>query len=229
MFAELASALALIGIVVLVASLLSGVIERSGLPQVGIFLILGAVLGPAGLGLVNLDLQSPTLQVIVTLALVLVLFSDAILVDMREVKQQHRLALLVLGPGTLIPAWLIAMAGWLLLGLSPAESAILGAALASTDPVLLRNLLRRPSLPGTARVALRLESGMNDAVLLPIVVLGILVIQTDGPIGPVEFGRHAVGLFILGPALGALIGYTAIRLLEQVRSRWGVRRDYESL
>jgi NhaP-type Na+/H+ or K+/H+ antiporter len=229
MFHELASALALIGIVILVASLLSGIIERSGLPQVGIFLILGAVLGPAGLGLVNLTLQSPTLQVIATLALVLVLFSDAIVVDMGEVKRQHRLALLVLGPGSLIPALLIGVAGWLLLDLSPAQAAILGAALASTDPVLLRNLLRRPSLPGTARLALRLESGMNDAVLLPIVVLGILVIQTGGGISAVEFGRHAVGLFILGPALGALIGYTAIQLLEQIRSRAGVRRDYESL
>src|SRR5688572_27830917 len=229
MFHELASALALIGIVVLVASLLSGVIERSGLPQVGIFLILGAVLGPAGLGLVDLDLESPTLQVIATLALVLVLFSDAILVDMREVKQQHRLALLVLGPGSLIPACLIATAGWLLLGLSPAESAILGAALASTDPVLLRNLLRRPALPATARVALRLESGMNDVVLLPIVVLGILVAKSDGAVDPMEFGRHAVGLFLLGPLLGAFIGWTAITMLEQVRSRAGVRRDYESL
>jgi NhaP-type Na+/H+ or K+/H+ antiporter len=229
MFHELSSALALIGIVILVASLLSGVIERSGLPQVGIFLILGALLGPAGLGLVDLTLQSPTLQAIATLALVLVLFTDSILVDIGEVRQQHRLALLVLGPGSLIPALLIAVAGWLLLDLSAAESAILGAALASTDPVLLRSLLRRPSLPGTARVALRLESGMNDAVLLPIVVLGIIAIQTNGNIGAFEFARHAVGLFILGPALGALIGYTAIRLLEQVRSRVGVRRDYESL
>ena len=229
MFNEFHYALALIGIVILVASLLSGIIERSGLPQVGIFLVLGAALGPAGLGLINLELQSPTLQVITTLALVLVLFSDAIAIDMGEVKRRSKLALLVLGPGTLIPAALVGIAGWLLLGLSPAESAILGAALASTDPVLLRNLLRRPSLPGTARVALRLESGMNDAVLLPIVVLGILAIQSGGGASAMEFGRHAVGLFILGPALGALIGYTAIKLLEQVRTRWGVRRDYESL
>ena len=229
MFNEFHYALALIGIVILVASLLSGIIERSGLPQVGIFLVLGAALGPAGLGLINLELQSPTLQVITTLALVLVLFSDAIAIDMGEVKRRSTLALLVLGPGTLIPAALVGIAGWLLLGLSPAESAILGAALASTDPVLLRNLLRRPSLPGTARVALRLESGMNDAVLLPIVVLGILAIQSGGGASAMDFGRHAVGLFILGPALGALIGYTAIKLLEQVRTRWGVRRDYESL
>jgi NhaP-type Na+/H+ or K+/H+ antiporter len=230
MFTEsLANELALIGIVVLVASLLSGVIERSGLPQVGIFLILGALLGPAGLGLIDLTLESPTLQIIATLALVLVLFSDAIVVEMAEVKRQHKLALVVLGPGTLIPAVLIALAGWALLDLAPLEAMILGAALASTDPVLLRNLLRRPSLPPTARVALRLESGMNDAVLLPIVALGIIAVQSGGSVDPVEFGRHALGLFILGPAFGAFVGYVAITLLERIRSRVGVRRDYESL
>ena len=226
---ELAAGLALIGIVILVASLLSGVIERSGLPQVGIFLLLGAVLGPAGLGLLDLTLQSPALPVIATLALVLVLFTDAIVVNIGEVKRQHRLALLVLGPGTLIPAGVIGLAGWLLLELSAIEAAILGAALASTDPVLLRNLLRWPGLSDSVRVALRLESGMNDAVLLPIVMLGILAIQSVGDIRAADFGSHAVSLFILGPALGALIGYTAIKLLEQVRSRVGVRRDYESL
>jgi len=106
---------------------------------------------------------------------------------------------------------------------------ILGAALASTDPVLLRNLLRRPSLPPTARVALRLESGMNDVVLLPIVVLATLAVQAGGVMTPRVIGRHAVGLFILGPALGALVGFVAITLLEKIRSRVGVRRDYESL
>ncbi len=226
---NLTATLALIGIVILVASLLSGVIDRSGLPQVGLFLILGALLGPAGLGLLDLTLESPTLQAISTLALVLVLFSDAILVDMGQVKSQFRLALMVLGPGTLIPAALIGLLGYWLLDLAPMKSAILGAALASTDPVLLRNLLRRPSLPPTARLALRLESGMNDVVLLPIVVLGILVVHAGGVVEAGEFGKHAMGLFLLGPALGALVGYLAITLLEKIRSRVGVRRDYESL
>jgi NhaP-type Na+/H+ or K+/H+ antiporter len=122
--------LALVGIVILVASLLSGVVERTGLPQVGIFLALGAVLGPAGLGLVQLTLQSLTLQVLATVGLVLVLFTDAIAVDIGEVRQHRALALRVLGPGTLVPAALIAAAGWLVLDLPPAAAAILGAALA---------------------------------------------------------------------------------------------------
>src|SRR5207237_388057 len=96
--------LALFGIVVLVSSLLSGLVDRTGLPQVAIFLLLGLVLGPLGLGLLDLTLRSPALQVIATLALVLVLFSDAIGADIGEARANRRLAVFVLGPGTLLPA-----------------------------------------------------------------------------------------------------------------------------
>jgi NhaP-type Na+/H+ or K+/H+ antiporter len=222
----LAAALALIGIVILVSSLLSGLIERTGIPQVAIFLLLGAVLGPAGLGLVDLTLGSPTLQWIATLGLVLVLFTDAIAMDFTEIRRPRRLLLMILGPATLIPAALIGITAWLLLELHPLQAAILGAALASTDPVMLRTLIRRSSLPAQVREALRLEGGINDVVLLPIIALSILALSAQGDMA---LGRHAVGLFLLGPALGALTGFVAITLLEQVRKRVGVRRDYESL
>ncbi len=226
---QFAATLALVGIVILVSALLSGAVERTGLPQVAIFLLVGAVLGPAGLGLVNLSLESPTLQVIATVGLLLVLFSDAIGVDFGELRQRRRLALLILGPGTLIPAAVIALAAWLLLDLSPFAAAILGAALASTDPVLLRTLIRHPNLPPSARVALKLESGMNDVVLLPIVVLSMLALRPEGAAPAWEVGSHAVGLFLLGPLSGVVAGYVAITLLDWIRKRVGVRRDYESL
>ena len=224
-----AATLALIGLVILISSLLSGAVERTGIPQVAIFLLLGALLGPAGLKLVELSLDSPALQVIATLALVLVLFSDAIGLDVGEVKLQRRLAVLILGPGRLLPAALIALAAWWLLALPVPAAAILGAALASTDPVLLRTLVRHSALPPSARLGLRLESGMNDVILLPIVVLAMLALRVGGPAPAWEVGSRAVGLFLLGPALGAFSGWAGITLLDQVRRRVGVRRDYESL
>jgi len=224
---SLADALALIGIVILVSSLLSGLIERTGVPQVAIFLLLGVVLGPAGLNLVNLTLESPTLQWIATLALVLVLFTDAIAMDFSHFRRPRRVLLVILVPATLIPAVLIGLLARFLLGLDWLPAAILGAALASTDPVMLRTLIRRSSVPAPVREALRLEGGINDVVLLPVIVLSILTLTARG--GAAELGRHAVGLFLLGPGLGALTGFVAITLLEQVRERVGVRRDYESL
>ena len=76
--ASFAATLALIGIVIMVSALLSRLIERSGMPQVAVFLAMGAALGPAGLGALNLTLESSALRVVATLSLTLVLFTDAV-------------------------------------------------------------------------------------------------------------------------------------------------------
>jgi NhaP-type Na+/H+ or K+/H+ antiporter len=223
---------ALVGIVILVASLLSGAIERTGLPIVAAFLALGAILGPHGLGILDIGFESPALHVIAMLALALVLFSDAVTIDVTQVRTRKPLLWRLLGPGTLFPAAILALAARFMLGMSWPLSAILGAALASTDPVMLRSILRFPRFPVDPRIALRIETGMNDVVLLPIVVVSVLLLQTSSAsegVASDTLSSNLVGIFLLGPALGAFVGWVGILLLEQVRSRVGVRRDYESL
>ncbi|MEA2573647.1 MAG: sodium/hydrogen antiporter [Chloroflexia bacterium] len=224
--------LALIGVVIMIAALISGLIERSNLPQVAVFLALGAVLGPPGLGIVNITLESPVLRVVATLSLTLVLFTDALSLNIQEVRKHLGLTMLVLGPGTLFSATLIAAAGWWLLGLPLAGAVVVGAALASTDPVLLRGFLRR-DIPSTARQALRLESGLNDVVLLPIVLVAMTFLDTSNGSGSTaehtDWARMALDLLLLGPGAGVLIGLLAVATLDLVRRRIGIRRDYESI
>ncbi|MFL5707218.1 MAG: cation:proton antiporter [Ktedonobacteraceae bacterium] len=227
----LVTILALVGIVIVIAALLSGVIERSGFPQVAVFLLIGAALGPAGLGIgiLDLTLASPLLHIVATLSLVLVLFTDAISLNLSEVRRSSTLAVLVLGPGTLLSAALIAVLSWLLLGLSPAAAALVGAALASTDPVLLRGLLRRDDIPSAARQALRLESGLNDAVLLPIVLVAMAFLAGSASTNGSDWARLALDLFVLGPAAGVLVAVAGVATMAVIRRRAGIRRDYESL
>jgi NhaP-type Na+/H+ or K+/H+ antiporter len=219
--------LGLVGVVIIIAALLSGLIDRSDLPQVGVFLALGATLGPAGLGLLDVTLSSPTLRVVAILSLVLVLFTDAVSLSIAEVRRNGTLAFRVLGPGTLLSAGLTALAGWQILGLSPTAAAMLGAALASTDPVMLRGLLRRPGLPEPVRLGLRLESGLNDAVLLPVVLIAMSF--HNGFPDQTEWARIILDLFLLGPGAGIAVGLLAIAALEMIRRKTGVRRDYESI
>jgi NhaP-type Na+/H+ or K+/H+ antiporter len=65
-------------------------------------------------------------------------------------------------------------------------------------------------------------------VVISILLLGT---TTHGPGGTPNGGlaRTLLSLFLLGPVVGALIGLIGIRLLSWVRTRFGVRRDYESL
>jgi len=226
---KLVAGLALIGIVIIVSALLSGLVDRSGLPQVAVFIFIGAALGPGGLGVFDMQLESPVLRVAATLSLTLVLFTDAVTLNMKEAKRHAGLAFRMLGPGTLVCAALTALAAWWLLGIAPAPAAILGAALASTDPVLLRGLLRRRDISPTARQALQLESGLNDAVLLPIVVVAIVLTGQHNLAAGTSFAKIGFGLFILGPGAGIAIGLIAVSALDLIRKRIGVRRDYESL
>lgn len=226
---QLVAGLALIGIVIIVSALLSGLVDRSGLPQVAVFIFIGAALGPGGLGVFDMHLDSPILRVAAILSLTLVLFTDAVTLNIKEVKRHAGLAFRMLGPGTLVCATLTAVAAWWLLGIAPAHAAILGAALASTDPVLLRGLLRRRDISPTARQALQLESGLNDVVLLPIVVIAIALSGEHNLPTGTSFPKMGFGLFILGPGAGVAIGLIAVSALDLIRKRTGVRRDYESL
>src|SRR5882724_7048961 len=226
---SLATALAIIDVVIIISALLSGLVDRSGLPQVAVFLALGAALGPFGLGVLDLSLHSPSLRVVSVLSLALVLFTDAVSLNIMEVRRRTSLALRVLGPGTLLTAAIIAIAGWWLLDLSAPAAAILGAALASTDPVLLRGLLRRRDIPEDARHALQLESGLNDAVLLPVVLFALAFLNQETATSGAGLAKLGLNLFILGPGAGVLIGLIGVATLDLIRKRIGVRRDYESL
>jgi NhaP-type Na+/H+ or K+/H+ antiporter len=221
--------LALVGAVIVFSALLSGWVDRTGVPQVAVFLGIGALIGPLGLGVLDATIDSPILRVVATLSLVLVLFTDAVSLDLKEVREHRLLAGLVLGPGTMLTTVLIAAAGWYLLGLPVPLAAILGAAIASTDPVLLRGLLRRPALHGSVRQALRIESGLNDIVLLPVVLVAMEILSRTEPLGGGDWGRLAVNMLLLSPGAGVLVGLLGISALEFARKNSGVRRDYESI
>jgi sodium/hydrogen antiporter len=221
--------LALVGVVIIIAALLSGLIDRSDVPQVAVFLALGAALGPVGLGLLDVQLDSPILKIVATLSLTLVLFTDAVSLRISEIKRHGSLVFVVLGPGTLSTAVLVALAARWLLDLRWAEAAVLGAALASTDPVMLRGLIRRRGLSERVRLALRLESGLNDIVLLPIILIALPFLNAGRVVGFEEWARLGLDLLLLGPGAGIAVGLLALAALDMIRRKIGVRRDYESL
>ncbi|MCI0415684.1 cation:proton antiporter [bacterium] len=224
----LTATFAIVGMVIIIAALLSGAIEKKRIPQVAVFILIGAILGPSGLKLLDVDLNSPLLRAVAVLSLVLVLFTDAVSLNIREVKSNAKLAFMILGPGTLLIAFLIGLAAWQLLELPLPAAFLLGAALASTDPVMLRGLIRNPNLPEPAKQGLRLESGLNDVFLLPIVLICMAFLKTNGLSGN-ELVQLGVHLFLLGPGAGIVVGLFSIGVLELIRKKIGIRRDYESL
>jgi NhaP-type Na+/H+ or K+/H+ antiporter len=225
---SIAQMLALVGGVIAVAALFSGIGERRSFPQVLLFLAIGLALGPSGIGVMQVDAQSPLLRIVATLGLALVLFTDALALNISDLKAYWRLAFAILGPGTLLALAIITLSAIQVLQLPLPLALLLAAPLASTDPVLLRTILRRPHLPPAARVSLRLESALNDVVLLPVIVAAMLFVE----VGNQAMGKLpevALNTVVISPALGALVSFVAVRVLVAVRDQYGIRRDYESL
>ena len=159
---ELAAVFALVAVVLTVSALAAGLVERGPVSFPMIFVGLGFVLGPRGFDAMHLDVHSPELETVATLTLALVLFLDAVNLEFARERKEWLVPALALGPGTVFIVAIIAGAGMLLLDMPLVMALLLGAVLASTDPVVLRDVVRDRRLPSSVRQALRVEAGTND-------------------------------------------------------------------
>ena len=155
----------LIAIIMLVTALASGLVERSPLSFPLLFLGLGFLVGERGLGLISMGPRDPVLEMVATLTLALVLFLDAVNLQMDELGKRLLIPALILGPGTLLIIALGAVSLSVLLGFGWVVAFIGGAILASTDPVVLREIVRDQRIPRSVRQVLKIEAGTNDVVV----------------------------------------------------------------
>jgi NhaP-type Na+/H+ or K+/H+ antiporter len=215
-------------IVLTVSALGAGLIERAPISFPMIFLGLGLLLGDGVTGAVSVDLEDDALRAVAFATLSLVLFLDAVRLDLGHLRRDWIVPALTLGPGTLLVIALVAVAAMLIAGLEPVPAFLVGAALASTDPVVLRDVLRDRRVPGAVRRALSVEAGTNDLIVLPTVLV-LIAVAADraGSVG--GWLGFLVELLFVGPALGAAVGVAGAYLMHFADSRHPVRSEWQAL
>lgn len=221
-------AFALIAVVLTVTALASGLVERSPLSFPLMFLGLGFLLGERGFDVIRIGPHDEVLEIVATLTLSLVLFLDSVRLQFDELGRRWLIPVLVLGPGTgliialgAVPLALLLDFGWLMAFAG-------GAILASTDPVVLREIVRDQRIPRSVRQVLKIEAGMNDIVVLPVVLVLIAIILGEAT-GPAGWSLFLFQLLVLGPVIGFVIGGAGAWALAYVDRRLGVRREYQAL
>lgn len=190
-----------------VAVLLSELANRTVLSTAVLFLVGGFVLGPGVLGVLDVTSGAPAVSVLAELALFSVLFSDGMRVGVRELRSAWRLPgrALVLGlPFTLLVT--AALAHWVA-GLPWLESLLLGAVLSPTDPVFAAAIVGRKEVPTRLRHLLNVESGINDGLALPIV---LVLLASAG--GTDTSGWTLVEELVLGLVIGIVVPWVVLRL-----------------
>lgn len=218
----------ILALVFTIAALASGIIDRLPLSLPIVFLALGLVLGPGALGVIHIGPHDPALIAVATVNLALVLFLDAARFDVDELRREWRIPLLDLGPGTLLTIAGIAVAVGLLLHTSPVQSLLLGAVLASTDPIVLRDIVRDERIPRSVRRTLTIEAGTNDIIVLPIILIAIQIMLATGS-GAGYWTGFLSRLLILSPVVGLAVGGIGAWIMGKADERYSIRREYQAL
>jgi sodium/hydrogen antiporter len=176
---SLQTAAAVLGGLLLLGSLLSGLARRSMLSLAALFVLSGFILGNGALGVLHFKASSGFVTDLATVALIVILFRDGLEVDGELLQSHWQLPLRKLAIGMPITAIVVALLARALVGLSWTESFLLGALLSPTDPVLSSGVVTDPRVPRVIRHSLNLESGLNDGLALPAVLAFAAALETS--------------------------------------------------
>jgi NhaP-type Na+/H+ or K+/H+ antiporter len=169
--------------VMIVYSAVSVPLDRRGVTSSMAFVIAGVALGGAGLGWLDISLESPVFETITELALVFLLFSDAARIDLpalrRNIGWPSRLLLIGL-PLSILTGFGLGIVVFPGMGLTSAF--LLGTMLCATDAALGQRVVDDPAVPARVRQALDVESGLNDGLAVPffLVALDVATASLEG-------------------------------------------------
>ena len=197
--------LGILAALVLAYALVSRRLSGSIITAPMVFVVGGIILGPDALGVVSFDLDDEVILLVAEITLVLILFTDATRIRLSTLGRGAELAsrLLVIGFPLTIALGFVG-ATWLITGLEIWELAILAVVLAPTDAALGQAVVENTAVPARIRQALNVESGLNDGLSVPLLVVFLGLAGAEEGVEPA--GWPVVRLVLEQIGYGALIG-----------------------
>jgi NhaP-type Na+/H+ or K+/H+ antiporter len=221
---ELASGVAIL-IFVLIAAAVSRRIQGTIITLPMVYTIMGLILSGQVLGVIRLDLDDEIIQIIAELTLVLVLFSDASRINVRRLIRHYTLPTRLLAFSLPLMMILGTIAAALIFTeLTFWEAAVLAIILSPTDASLGQAVVTNPRVPVRIRQTLNVESGLNDGIAMPFLLLALnLAVAEESLLGQIHFLQRALTLIVLGALVGVIIGFLGPRFIE-----WGKKSGWMS-
>jgi cell volume regulation protein A len=212
------------GLILAVGTVTGLFAQRTKIPDVAAFLLAGMLIGPQALGLVNIKTDSALYQILLLFGASYILFDGGASIHFRVIKRVWITIVLLATVGVLITAAVATVAAHFILDAPWVVAALLGAALAATDPATLVPIFRQIHIRDRVAQTVMSESAFNDATAA-IVTFGVLTVA----MGTGEFSLSSSLLDLLlqatiGIVAGAALGYLAALLTAH--ERWGFFMEY---
>ena len=210
-------ALLTFGLILAVGSFVGILAKKLKTPDVAIFLLVGMLLGPEMLGLIDIKADSAANQLILIFGSCYILFDGGASLKLKVLKEVWLTVVILATLGVLISMLVTGVVAYWILGIPFIIALLLGATIASTDPATLVPVFQQVKIRERVAQAVMSESALNDAMgaIATFTVLGIAMGHAEfslfGSIGELLW-QSCLGIFV-----GGVLGYLAAVLIAHER------------
>jgi len=197
--------LAIIGVSLLLVAAVSRYLSGTPLTPAIVVVTIGVVVGPLLLDKITAQPTSATVRTLAEATLAVVLFSDSSRVNLRALKHDVSMPLRLLGIGLPLTIILGGLTSLLLFhAFALKDAMILGVILAPTDAGLGSAVVTDDRLPQVVRQSLNVESGLNDGICVPLLLI-LLASISGAAVYPLRVVTEQIGYGLLCGAGAALL------------------------
>jgi cell volume regulation protein A len=212
------------GLILGIGTITSLLAQKIRIPDIVMFLIVGMLIGPEALGLIDIKADSALNQILLLFGASYILFDGGASLRFHVLKQVWITILVIATFGVVITAVVTGVAAYFIFGVPWIVALLLGATLASTDPATLVPIFRQVHIRDRVAQMVMSESAFNDA-MGAIVTFGVLAVAMGT--GEFSLTSSLLGLFkqaIVGTVAGVALGYLAALLIAH--ERWAFLAEY---
>jgi NhaP-type Na+/H+ or K+/H+ antiporter len=185
----------------------SGLVGRSVVTGPMLFVAFGLLMGSPGLDILDIPLENEGVELLAEVTLGLLLFSDAVRIDLTRLREDSALPGRMLGVGLPLAIALGTAMALLILDVPASVAALTAAILAPTDAALGQAVVSSEDVPSRVRQSLNVESGLNDGIALPAVMVFIALVGEDEEFSTAgSWTRFAVEQIGYGILVGVAVG-----------------------
>lgn len=225
--------LIVIALCIVIYGAFSARLGRSVISAPMVFMLAGLAAGEAGLGVFDIEVDNHVLEGFGELTLGLILFADAASTNSRRLAHDYRIPrrlLLIglplsIGFGTLVAIGLFPNLSW-------QEAALIAAILAPTDAALGQAVIASKHVPERIRQGVLVESGLNDGLALPAVLLfaALAFSAMEGESRSAEEWLLFAGQQIaVGAAVGVVLGAALGKLVHHADGAGWISHGFRNL
>ncbi|HEY8302954.1 MAG TPA: cation:proton antiporter [Solirubrobacteraceae bacterium] len=203
--------LATVGLALLLVAAVSRRLSGTPITTPMVVVAIGVLAGPLVFADLTVGPTSSTVRELAEATLAVVLFSDSSRIDLRSLRRESAMPVRLLGVGLPLTIVLGAVLALSLFGsFSLSDALILSVILAPTDAGLGSAVVTDARLPQRVRQSLNVESGLNDGICVPILLIVLATSETGSAVHPGQVIGEEIGYGLTGGIIAGAIAATIV-------------------